>query len=83
MVMPDMPNLKEVLKTKKPHHPKAGAFLGKYFSGFRFGLDNLLAPIKAIGTDVVAQVRLASGGLDSNTGHIQCIVRAVHTTLGR
>jgi hypothetical protein len=50
---------------------------------FSFGFEHLAATVKATGADVVAQMGLASGGLNGNTGHIQRVVRAVHTALGR
>jgi hypothetical protein len=52
-------------------------------SGFRLGLENLATPVKTIGADVMAQMRLARGGLDSDARHGQGVVRTVHAALGR
>ena len=49
----------------------------------RLGLDDLLAPIVAIGADVVTQVHFARGGLDGNRRVFQVIVRTMHAALGR
>jgi len=49
---------------------------------FALGLDDLLAAVKAVGADVMAQVNLAGGGLDSQRGLAQRVVRTVHTALG-
>ena len=50
----------------------------------RFGLSfkHLTATVKAGRADVVTQVCLARGGLNSNAWNVQGIVRAVHSALG-
>src|SRR5471032_3325740 len=52
-------------------------------SSLFLGLDDLLAPVVARGRDVVAQVRLARGGLDGDGRRAKVIVRPVHSTLRR
>jgi hypothetical protein len=50
---------------------------------FAFGLDDFAATIKAVGADVVTQVRFARGRFNSQCRVGQEVVRAVHATLGR
>ncbi len=52
-------------------------------SGFRFGLQHLAATVKTSGADVVTQVGFTRSGFNCNARNNQCIVRAVHTALGR
>jgi hypothetical protein len=47
------------------------------------GLDDLAASVKAVGANVVAQMRFARGRFDRQRRVGQKIVRAMHTTLGR
>ncbi len=59
---------------------------GLYFKcqlGFRFVLQNLTAAVKTVGADVVTQMCFASCWLDSDTWHVQRIVRTVHATFRR
>eukprot|EP01037_Dinobryon_pediforme_P004733 gene4731-4776_t len=44
---------------------------------------HLTATVETVGADVVTQVRFTGSGFHSNAWHIQGIVRAVHTALGR
>jgi len=50
---------------------------------FGLGFKHLAATVKAGRADVVAQVGLASRGLNRNARNVQGIVRAVHTAFGR
>src|SRR3954470_12329724 len=52
-------------------------------SGVVLGLEHLAAAIEAGRADVVAQVRLARGGLDGDAGGGDRVVRTVHAALGR
>src|SRR4051812_49152459 len=56
---------------------------GDAWSGFILGLQHLAATIEAGRADVVAQVRFARRRFNCNARHIQCVVRAMHATLGR
>jgi hypothetical protein len=47
------------------------------------GLNDFAATIKAVGADVVTQMRFACGGFHSQCRGGQEIVRAVHAALGR
>jgi len=51
-------------------------------SGFRLVFQHLATTVKTVGADVVTQVDFASGRLDSDAGHVQRVVRAVHAALG-
>src|SRR5258708_25218413 len=51
--------------------------------GLVLGLDDLLAAVVARRRDVVAQVRLARGGLDGDRGLVEVVVRPVHAALRR
>jgi hypothetical protein len=70
-------------KSPTLQHLQLRAFHEKPWSGFRFGLQHFAATVKTGGANVVAQVRLAGGGLYGNAGNNQGIVRTVHTALGR
>jgi hypothetical protein len=50
---------------------------------FASGLDDLAATIKAVGADMVTQMRFTGGRLDGQRRVGQEIVRAMHATLGR
>jgi hypothetical protein len=50
---------------------------------FAFGLDDFAATIKAVGADMVAQVRFTRSRLNSQRRIGQEIVRAMHAALGR
>jgi len=50
---------------------------------FAFGLDDFAATIKAVGADMVTQMRFAGGRLDGQRRIGQKIVRTVHAALGR
>src|SRR6185312_3689429 len=52
-------------------------------SGFGLGLEYLAATVEAVRTDVVTQMRFASGRLQRNARHAQGVVRAVHAAFGR
>jgi len=51
-------------------------------SGLVFGFQHFSTTVKTGWTDVMTQVRFASGGLHCNARDTQGIVRAVHAALG-
>jgi hypothetical protein len=50
---------------------------------FTFGLDDLTATVKAVGADMVTQMRFTRGRLNGQRRVGQKIVRTMHATLGR
>ena len=50
---------------------------------FSFGFEHLAATVKTGRADMVTQMDFAGGGFHGNARHVQCVVRTVHTALGR
>jgi hypothetical protein len=46
------------------------------------GLEDFTATVEAVRADVVTQVRLTGGGLDTELRHDQEVVRTMHAALG-
>jgi hypothetical protein len=71
----------------KPDQAERLGSTGNRADGFNssvsFGLQNLAAPVKTGGADVVTQMNFARGRFNGGTGLHERIVRTVHTALGR
>jgi hypothetical protein len=89
MIMPAglLSKKREQTRAQKREKPDATSHAASGLSpewelSFRLCFQHFAATVKTSGTDVVAEVNFAGGGLHCDSWHNQGVVRAVHAALG-